>query len=70
MILTMKVSECKKCKNPYVGKAQTKFVTLLLSWNLCLKSMADEALLIASAKISEREGSISPSTFYGQLPDY
>ena len=29
-----------------------------------------EVLLIASAKISEREGSISPSSFYGQLPDY
>ena len=25
-------------------------------------------LLIASAKIPEREGSISPSSFYGQLP--
>ena len=27
-------------------------------------------LLIASAKIPEREGSISPSSFYGELPDY
>ena len=27
-------------------------------------------MLIASAKIPEREGSISPSSFYGQLPDY
>ena len=27
-------------------------------------------LFIASAKIPEREGSISPSSFYGQLPDY
>ena len=27
-------------------------------------------MLIASPKISEREGSISPSSFYGQLPDY
>ena len=25
---------------------------------------------IASAKIKGREGSISPSNFYGQLPDY
>ena len=29
-----------------------------------------ESLFIASAKIQEREGSISPSNFYGQLPDY
>ena len=27
-------------------------------------------LLIASAKIPELEGSISPSSFYGKLPDY
>ena len=27
-------------------------------------------LFIASAKTLEREGSISPSSFYGQLPDY
>ena len=27
-------------------------------------------VFIASAKIPEREGSISPSSFYGQLPDY
>ena len=27
-------------------------------------------MFIASAKIPEREGSISPSSFYGQLPHY
>ena len=27
-------------------------------------------MLIASTKIPEHEGSISPSSFYGQLPDY
>ena len=27
-------------------------------------------VLIASAEIAEREGSISPSSFYGYLPDY
>ena len=27
-------------------------------------------LFIGSAKISEREGTISPSSFYAQLPDY
>ena len=27
-------------------------------------------LFIGSAKTKEREGSISPSSFYGQLPDY
>ena len=27
-------------------------------------------MLMAPAKIPEREGSISPSSFYGQLPDY
>ena len=26
--------------------------------------------LIASGEIREREGSISPSSFYGRLPDY
>ena len=29
-----------------------------------------EVLLITLAKILEREGSISPSSFYEQLPDY
>ena len=29
-----------------------------------------DALLIASAKILQRKGSILPSNFYGQLPDY
>ena len=27
-------------------------------------------VFIASGKIPEREGSISPSSFYGELPDY
>ena len=27
-------------------------------------------MLIASTKIPERKGSFSPSSFYGQLPDY
>ena len=27
-------------------------------------------MVIASTEILEREGSISPSSFYGQLPDY
>ena len=27
-------------------------------------------VFIPSAKILEREGSISPSSFYGQFPDY
>ena len=29
-----------------------------------------DAILIASAKIPERKGSISPSSFYGHLLDY
>ena len=29
-----------------------------------------DAMLTASAKILEREGSTSPSSFHGQLPDY
>ena len=32
--------------------------------------MTGSELLIASAKIQERQGSISPSSFYGQLPNY
>ena len=27
-------------------------------------------VLIASAKVSELDGSVYPSSFYGQLPDY
>ena len=29
-----------------------------------------DAMLVTSAKIPKLEGSISPSSFYGQLPDY
>ena len=36
----------------------------------CIRSRELDAMLIASAKIPEREGSISPSSFYGHLPDY
>ena len=35
---------------------------------LCCKNV--DAMLIALAKIPEREGSLSPFSFYGQLPDY
>ena len=34
-----------------------------------LSCREEDAMLIASAKIPEREGSISPSSCYGQLPD-
>ena len=34
----MKVSECKKCKNPYVGKAQTKFRMRLNNYKSAHKS--------------------------------
>ena len=36
--------------------------------DLCCREV-DAMLIITSAKIPEREGSISPSSFYGQLPD-
>ena len=37
----------------------------------CIVKVSDFSIVyIASAKIPEREGSISPSNFYGQLPDY
>ena len=36
----------------------------------CLCCREVDAMLIASVKIPEREGSISPSSFYGQLLDY
>ena len=36
----------------------------------CLCCREVDAMLIASAKIPEREGSISPFGFYGHLPDY
>ena len=29
-----------------------------------------DVILIASTKIPERQGSISPSSFYGHMPDY
>ena len=35
---------------------------------ICCREL--DAMLIASAKIPEREGSISLSSFYGHLPDY
>ena len=35
---------------------------------ICCREL--DAMLIASAKIPEREGSISPSSFYGCLLDY
>ena len=34
------------------------------------QEQATNIVLIASGEIREREGSISPSSFYGQLPDY
>ena len=37
---------------------------------LCIGCRELDAMLIASAKIPEREGRISPSSFYGHLPDY
>ena len=36
----------------------------------CLCCREVDAMLIASAKTPEREGSISPSNSYGHLPDY
>ena len=36
----------------------------------CLCCGELDAMLIASAKISEREGSISSSSFYGHQPEY
>ena len=35
----------------------------------CLCCREVDAIVIASAKIQEREGSISPCRFHGQLPD-
>ena len=35
---------------------------------ICYKKL--NAMLIPTAKIPEREGSITPSSFYGRLPDY
>ena len=35
---------------------------------LCCREV--DAMLIASAKISEHQGSILPSSFYGHLPNY
>ena len=36
----------------------------------CLCCREVDAMLLASVKILEYEGSISPSSFYGHLPDY
>ena len=36
----------------------------------CLGCREVDLMLIASAKFSEREKSMSPSRFYGHLPDY
>ena len=36
----------------------------------CLYCREVDAMLVASAKIREHEGGISPSSFYGNLPEY
>ena len=50
-------SKCRHCKN------EAREID-------CLCCREVNAMLIASAKIQEREGNISPSSFYGKLPDY
>ena len=37
---------------------------------LCCREIEVDAMLNNSAKIPQRKGSISPSSFYGQLPKY
>ena len=37
---------------------------------LCCREIEVDTMLINSDKIAKREGSISPSSFYWQLPDY
>ena len=49
--------KCRHCKNEARGID-------------CLCCREVDAMLIALAKIPEREGNISPSSFHGQLPDY
>ena len=49
--------KCRHCKN----EAREKD---------CLCCREVDAMLIASAKIQERKGSISPFSFYAELPDY
>ena len=44
-----------------------------MSWIVLRKTsgvFTMNVMVIALAKIPEREGSISPFSFYGQLPDY
>ena len=36
----------------------------------CISCKELDAMFIASAKLPERKGSISPTGFYGRLPDY
>ena len=42
----------------------------MFSINVFLVGIKKDNVFIASAKIPEREGSILPCRFYGQLPNY
>ena len=44
--------------------------TYLVDWTLSKQVCDVIAMFIVSTKIPERERSISPSSFYGQVPDY
>ena len=70
------VNFAKLLRTPFL---QNNSGRLLLKWGHCNDDARDidgiccrelDAMTIASAKLSEREGSISPSNFYGRLPDY
>ena len=45
-------------------------ITNWIDWILSKRVSDVITMFIASVKISAREGNISPSSFYGQLPDY
>ena len=53
-------------KSPHFDHDRSRFSP----WQIQIFIMAGPELLIARTKIPEREGRISPSSFYGQLSDY
>ena len=70
------VNFAKFLRTPFL---QNNSGRLLLKCRHCTNDVRDidciccrelDAMLIASAKLPEREGSISPTSFYGRLPDY
>ena len=67
----IRVENIQNSSEKFLNSAK-KFLKLTnqVDWILSKRVCEVFTMFIASAKIPEREGSISPSSFYGQLLDY